>query len=176
MMRAMAGTLEDPFATLLAAARQFAGVEEGIACAGTKLESRTLKVGGKAFAFFKPGSLMCKLGESLPEARALAAKAPAQWCAGNGGWVEVKAQGGRLPLPQLRRWLAESHALFATPAGKAPAAKAAKQASATKAQSRVPATKTARQASATKAGRQAPAKRPAPRTAAAAGDGRRRRS
>lgn len=109
----MAAESERPFTALLVAGRKLPGVEEGVACAGTKLESRTLKVRGKAFAFFKPASLMFKLGESLAEARALAAESPEQWRAGAGGWVEVKATGARLPLARLRRWLAESHALFA---------------------------------------------------------------
>ncbi len=140
----MAGESESPFAVLLMAARKHPGVEEGVACAGTKLESRTLKVRGKAFAFFKPASLMFKLGESLAEARALAAESPEQWRAGAGGWVEVKATGGRLPLAQLRRWLAESYALFAGTAGAGTSARPPKSGKATKARTAPGASKSRR--------------------------------
>jgi hypothetical protein len=98
---------------LLACARRHPGVDEGIACAGTKLQSRTVRVRGKAFAFFGPGSLRLKLEDSLGEARALAARSPDLCEAGASGWVKVTLGETMLPLPLLRRWLDESHALFA---------------------------------------------------------------
>lgn len=118
-----------PLAGLIAGARRHPEVEEGVACAGTPIESRTLKVNGKAFAFFRPGNVMLKLGDSLPEAQAMAAQAPQRCQAGAGGWVTVKfGDGEPLPLSVMRRWLDESYALFAgrtgKPAGKGkPAAK-----------------------------------------------------
>ena len=109
---------------LLAHARRHPGIEEGVACAGTKLESRTVKVRGKAFAFFGPGTLRLKLGSSLAEAQAFAARAPDACSAGAGGWIAVRFVAGAPPAAVLRRWLDESHALFA--GGGAPAKKAKK--------------------------------------------------
>jgi hypothetical protein len=130
MMPAMARKSQSPpLAALIARARRHPEVEEGIACAGTSLESRTLKVRGKAFAFFRPGSVMLKLGESLAEARAMAAKAPRQFRAGAGGWVDVKfGDGEPLPIAVMQRWLDESYALFAA----APASPARKEKKAAK--------------------------------------------
>ena len=83
------------------------------ACAGTKLESRTLKVRGKAFAFFRPGHVMLKLDTSLAEAWAVA-KGDPRVRVGAGGWVDLQ-HGDDLPIDarQLQRWLAESHGLLA---------------------------------------------------------------
>jgi hypothetical protein len=112
-------------ATLLAHARRHPGIEEGVACAGTKLESRTVKVRGKAFAFFASDKLRLKLGSSLAEAQAFAARSPDACSAGAGGWIAVRFAVCAPPTALLRRWLDESHALFAGAAPKA-APKAAK--------------------------------------------------
>lgn len=100
-------------AAALEFARRLPDVEHGIACAGTKLESRTLKVRGKAFAFFRPGHVMLKLGTSLAEARSVASTDP-RVRAGASGWVTVQ-HGDDLPIDarQMQLWLAESHGLFA---------------------------------------------------------------
>lgn len=114
IMRAMAEKSQAAsLQALIARAARHAGVEAGVACAGTAIESRTLKVGGKAFAFFRPGNIMLKLGASLPEAKAKAAAEPTRFRAGAGGWVTVLLDGGALPVALLQRWLDESHALFA---------------------------------------------------------------
>jgi len=110
-------------AALLAHARRHPGIEEGVACAGTKLESRTVKVRGKAFAFFGPGTLRLKLGASLAEAQQFAVRAPDACTAGAGGWIAVRYVAGAPPAAVLRRWLDESHALFAGSAAPATAAK-----------------------------------------------------
>lgn len=106
----------DPrIAALIARAGRLADIEAGIACAGTKLESRTLKVRGKAFAFLRPGNLMFKLHESLDEAMAMARATPERIQASANGWVTVRyataASASEIAL--LGRWLDESHALFA---------------------------------------------------------------
>src|SRR5690349_5593946 len=85
------------------------GTEESVACAGTVLEKRTVKAGGKAFLFVGAKDLMLKLGESLPEARKLAKEDPERCKAGAGGWVTLRIESS-LPLPgaRLRAWVAES--------------------------------------------------------------------
>jgi len=89
------------------------GTEESVACAGTVLEKRTVKAGGKAFLFVGARDLMLKLGASLAEAHKLAKEDPERCKAGAGGWVTVRFESG-LPLPaaRLRAWVAESHALL----------------------------------------------------------------
>src|SRR5215831_1932547 len=124
----MTAKSDGSIATLLAHARRHPGIEEGIACAGTKLESRTVKVRGKAFAFFGPDTLRLKLGASLAEAQTFAAKSPDACSAGAGGWVAVRFATGGPPVAVLRRWLDESHALFVGAEGpKAVAKKPAKR-------------------------------------------------
>jgi hypothetical protein len=99
--------------TLARFALGLAGVEESIACAGTVIEKRTAKVRGKAFLFLGPSDAMLKLRELLPEASKLAKKDP-RIRAGAGGWVSVRwAEGAPPPLPLMKRWIRESHALFA---------------------------------------------------------------
>lgn len=89
---------------------------EGIACAGTSLETRTVEVRGKAFLFLRAGDLRLKLGPSLSQARALAAKDPTRCEVGSSGWVRVvfADDGGRGPSPDaLARWVEESWSLLA---------------------------------------------------------------
>jgi hypothetical protein len=100
------------------ALRKFAlglpGAEESVACAGTAIEKRTVKSGGKAFLFLGSKDLMLKLGPSLAKARELAAADPERCRAGAGGWVNIRfATGMPLPAARLRQWVAESHALLA---------------------------------------------------------------
>jgi hypothetical protein len=90
------------------------GTEEGIACAGTAVESRTIRVGGKAFLFLRPTELRLKLSKSLPEARKLAGKDPSRCEAGAGGWVKLTLRSDeKKPAPFLAAWIAESYGLFA---------------------------------------------------------------
>ena len=93
-------------------ALRLAETEEGIACKGTLLESRTIKTRGKAFLFLRPTEARLKLGASLKEAAARAAKSPDRCVVGTGGWVKLKLDDASDPLDVYRRWIAESHALF----------------------------------------------------------------
>jgi len=101
--------------SLRRAAMKLTDIEEGIACAGTSLEKRTLKVRGMAFLFLGPSDFMLKLGESLAEASALAESHPGSIKAGAGGWVTVKFGPDlpKLPAKLLERWVRESYHLFA---------------------------------------------------------------
>jgi YjbR len=86
--------------------------EEGIACEGTALESRTMKRKGKAYLFLRAIDLRLKLAASVEEAAALAAKEPARYQVGAGGWTLVKLDGATDRLDVLKRWVEESHSLF----------------------------------------------------------------
>lgn len=100
---------------LHAAAAKLPGVTEGIACAGTALESRTLKIGGKAFAFFGPSDLRIKLSHSLKEAERLAKSKPGSCVPSAGGWTKATLGPGMLPQSILAKWIHESYRLFAPP-------------------------------------------------------------
>jgi hypothetical protein len=93
-------------------ARRHPDVEEGVACKGTSLESRTYKVKGKAFLFVRPAEARLKLDASLSEATKLAEKDPETYSAGSKGWVAFKLAAAP-PKERLERWIAESYALFA---------------------------------------------------------------
>lgn len=103
-----------PLQAMRTQALQLPETEEGIACAGTSLEKRTIKVGKKAFVFIGAQDVMLKLDQSLPEATRLAATNPGSVKAGAGGWVTVKF-ADRQPVSddQLSQWLEESYRLFA---------------------------------------------------------------
>jgi len=100
---------------LIASAAKLPGVTEGIACAGTALESRTLKIEGKAFAFFGPSDLRVKLSRSLPAAQKLARTRPGSCVPGVGGWTKCTLGPGMLPVTTLARWINESYRMFAPP-------------------------------------------------------------
>jgi hypothetical protein len=100
---------------LIAAAAKLPGVEEGIACAGTPLESRTLKIAGKAFAFFGPTDLRVKLSRSLPEAQRLAKSRPGSCVPSAGGWTKATLGPGMLGVSTLTKWITESYRQFAPP-------------------------------------------------------------
>jgi hypothetical protein len=90
------------------------GTDEGIACAGTALESRTVRAGGKAFLFLGPKEIRLKLGESLTEARRLAAKHPGSVKVGKGEWVSIgRGDLGAVPLAVMTTWVKESRDLIA---------------------------------------------------------------
>jgi hypothetical protein len=84
---------------------------EGVACAGTALEKRTITTRNKAFLFLGTADLMVKLRESLPQATALAESQPGIITVGAHGWVTVRVgERGALP-PETPAWVRESHAL-----------------------------------------------------------------
>lgn len=115
-----------PMVALREIALALPDVEEGIACAGTALERRTIKTRNKAFLFFGAGDAMLKLQASLPEAKKLAAKQPGRYKAGASGWVKLTFSAEEPPaLDIAKRWIAESYALAS--AGKVTAKKSAKQ-------------------------------------------------
>jgi hypothetical protein len=99
------------------------GTEEGVACEGTPIESRTIKVKGKAFLFLGAGAVRLKLGASLARAQAIGAKEP-RVVAGAGGWVKIVVLDGALPakLP-VAAWIDESYALMAGAAKPKPKAR-----------------------------------------------------
>ncbi|MBL8802144.1 MAG: hypothetical protein JNN27_09130 [Planctomycetes bacterium] len=85
-------------------ALEFADVVEGVACAGTALESRTYRVNKKNFLFLSAKLARFKLDASSAEAKR-------QGCeVGANGWVKLSLDA-LPPASVVRRWLAESHAL-----------------------------------------------------------------
>jgi predicted DNA-binding protein (MmcQ/YjbR family) len=86
---------------------------EGISCAGTALEKRTVNAGKKAFLFLGRADAMVKLGASLDEAAELAAREPGQCKVGAHGWVTVGLGDGAPPRALLERWVDESYRLVA---------------------------------------------------------------
>jgi predicted DNA-binding protein (MmcQ/YjbR family) len=93
----------------------FSGVEEGVACKGTKLEARTFGVGKKTFLFIQPRETGCilrlKLDESAAEAGDLAEKDPEVYSVGAQGWTKIVIGPTVPPAKLLKRWLTESHRL-----------------------------------------------------------------
>jgi hypothetical protein len=81
-------------------------VEEGVACAGTALESRTLKARGKAFLFLGKKDVRLKLGASASEAKRLGAEVGAH------GWTKF-AVAEAPPPDVVERWIDESYRLLA---------------------------------------------------------------
>jgi len=97
---------------LAAIALALPGVEQGIACAGTALESRTFRVNEKAFLFVSREHARLKLDRSLADARKRGADV------GAGGWTKLNLDA-LPPTSILRRWIAESHELLSSkPAAK----------------------------------------------------------
>ncbi|MEW5850193.1 MAG: hypothetical protein AB2A00_15500 [Myxococcota bacterium] len=100
--------------TLRKIALKLPDTTEGVACEGTAMERRTIKVRDKAFLFLGVTDALLKLGESLPEARKLAAKEPDRYRAGAGGWVKLMFSESQPPLMDVvGGWIAESHGLLA---------------------------------------------------------------
>jgi hypothetical protein len=97
-------------------ALRYPGTEEGVACEGTPIESRTVKARNKAFLFLTVGHARLKLRESLPEATKLSRKRPDQLQVGSGGWVKASlGADGSTPVDVLERWIGESYRLMAGP-------------------------------------------------------------
>jgi predicted DNA-binding protein (MmcQ/YjbR family) len=100
--------------SLREAALKFPGTEEGVACEGTALEKRTVKVRGKAFLFLGPKDLMLKLVTSLDEVNAMAANEPARYKVGAHGWVTITHDDvATLPHAVIVNWIQESYRLAA---------------------------------------------------------------
>lgn len=93
-----------------AIARRLPDVELGIACAGTRLESRTFAVRGKAFLFLSATCVRLKLCASADDARHRNIEV------GKNGWAKL-APDALPPTAVLARWIAESHALLAGASG-----------------------------------------------------------
>jgi hypothetical protein len=100
------------------AALRLPDVEEGVACEGTAVESRTFKIGKRAFLFVRPAAVMLKVDKSAEAVRRLAAK-DSRYRIGAGGWVTVAL--GSAPRPPLRLiagWMNESYRGMAASKGK----------------------------------------------------------
>ncbi len=95
-------------------ALRYPETREGIACAGTVLEERTIQVKGKVFLFLGVADAMVKLRDSLAEASALSRKEPDRYQAGGQGWVRVKLRDDDSTPPEpMARWIEESYRLMA---------------------------------------------------------------
>lgn len=102
---------------LAALAQHLADVRESIACAGTKLESRSFTVRGKAFLFVRSVDARLKLEASRAEAARLSAADPAHYNLGANGWTTIRFSDGYTPDSELAaRWVNESYRLMAGPA------------------------------------------------------------
>lgn len=95
-------------------AMKYRGCEEGIACKGTAIECSTFKVNGKAFLFVGRAEIRLKLGDSVAEARKLAAKEPGRYTVGANGWAKITFNDDQpLPMAVVTRWIGESYDLMA---------------------------------------------------------------
>src|SRR5688572_2041391 len=94
-----------------------AGVDEGVACAGTSLEALTFNVCKKSFLFVAAKDdglqLRLKLASSLSEAQNLAKHDATRFEANKNGWVKVTYADDAPPADLLKRWIGESYALYA---------------------------------------------------------------
>jgi hypothetical protein len=98
---------------MLEAALRLEGVEQGIASEGTALESRTIKINGRAFLFLSPKKAYFKRGPSYAEAQEAAKSSEAVW-PGAGGWTSLMWDAPCPVSPAvLRRWVKESRDLVA---------------------------------------------------------------
>jgi hypothetical protein len=99
-----------PSMVMRTAALALPETQEGIACAGTSLEKRTIKVRGRAFLFLSEADAMLKLGDSLAIASEMALKKPHLYKVGAHGWVVVRFDDAEaLPV----NWIGESYRLLA---------------------------------------------------------------
>lgn len=96
-------------------ALQYPEVTEGLACAGTAIESRTIITGKKAFLFLRRKEVRMKVGDSFPQLQQLEAAHPDQYEAGKAGWIKITLEAGADPAASdWRRWIDESFRLLAT--------------------------------------------------------------
>ena len=85
-------------------------VDQGIACAGTALESRTYQLKKKSFLFVSKDQARLKLDASASEAKKLG------FTVGANGWVAIPL--GDVPaVAVIKRWIAESYSLVAQTSG-----------------------------------------------------------
>jgi hypothetical protein len=114
MMKQHSKTGSVLLSALRSAALGYPEVQEGLACAGTSAEKRTIKVKNKAFLFLGTADVMFKLRESLAEAAELAAKEPDRYKVGAHGWVTVTIGNGKsLSEKRVAKWIDESYRLLA---------------------------------------------------------------
>lgn len=111
---AYAATLSAMLDELRHHALRLPGTAEGIACAGTALETRTITAGSKAFLFLRDTEIRLKLRDSLPEATARAAEEPDRFAIGAHGWVTIRPPVATAEQPMLARWAQESFRLIAS--------------------------------------------------------------
>lgn len=98
-------------------ASRFEGVTLGVACPGTKVESKTYCVKGKAFLFVsRDDPIVLRFKVSATAAKAKTARVEV----GAGGWSKLVLDGA-LPA-DFREWVAESHSLVGGSPRKAPTA------------------------------------------------------
>ncbi|MEA3203082.1 MAG: hypothetical protein QOI63_752 [Thermoplasmata archaeon] len=103
----------EAWGVMLEAALQLEGVEQDVACESAALESRTVKINGRAFLFLSPKKAYFKLGPSYAEAQEIA-KALDAVRPGAGGWTSLMWDAPCPVSPAvLRRWVKESHDLIA---------------------------------------------------------------
>ena len=103
-----------PAEVLRRAAMRCPDAEEGVACAGTALEKRTVKVRNKAFLFLGAADAMVKLADSLAAAAELADAEPGRFKVGAHGWVTITfGDADSLPMDLLVEWVGESYRLLA---------------------------------------------------------------
>ena len=96
-------------------ALRYPEVTEGLACAGTPIESRTILTGKKAFLFLRRQEVRMKVADSLPQIEQLAAAHPDQYERGKARWIKISLEAGADPAASdWRRWIDESFRLFAT--------------------------------------------------------------
>ena len=106
-----------PVSNVVRIALALPNVEQGIACAGTPLESRTYQVTGKSFLFVSKDEARLKLDASASEARRLG------FTVGANGWVAISLDA--LPAAAvMKRWIAESYSLVSRPSARSSAKRA----------------------------------------------------
>jgi len=104
---------QDPTDPLRKKAMTFPDVIEGMSC-----NQSSFKAGKGTFLFIGPGAkgqgvkAMFKLGDSIPEAKKLAAKDPQRFEVGNTSWVTTRFTKEK-PLPKTlwQKWMKESYGL-----------------------------------------------------------------
>lgn len=102
--------------TTLQELREFAktldDTSEGWSCKGTVLESRTIKVDGRAFLFLgTKGVVRLKLEDSIPEAKKLSKKHPDVYEIGSGNWTKIVLDDD-VDRDVMEKWITESYDLI----------------------------------------------------------------
>lgn len=112
---------KDPTEAIREAAAAFEDVTSGTACNQT-----TFKVGKGGFLYIGPGAkgvgykAMFRLGDSLPDAEALADEHPDRFEVGRGGMVTARFSAEKPLAKRLwKKWLRESYQKVKKPSGSA---------------------------------------------------------